>query len=430
VKVAVEEISSVKKSLKIEVPEEVVTKELESAYTDLNQRVRIPGFRPGKAPRSLLEQRFRSSVEEDVIRKLVPDYYKRAIQETGLRPVELPAIEKVELKKNAPLLFTAMVEITPTIPLGTYTGLKVQRPKMEVTNIEVDKALEALQEQHAQLVACPEDHRIAEKDFVVLDFQGSMDGRPLEGGSRQNHLIQVGSDTMIPGFEEQLIHHQRGDRIKVQTTFPKDYPKAELAGRPVEFEVTIREVKEKVLPSLDDEFAKDVGAFESLDQLKTKLREDLRARVKTEQDHAVRTALLKQLTEAHLFEVPASLVEHELQEALARLEQRLPKGVTFEQAKIDPQAVRKEIEPAAREKVKGRLILTAIADQEKLTVSKEEIDAALSKTAKELKLGADDVRRLIISQEGSLEVFKARLLEDKAMDWVVSNAVIEEGFKP
>jgi len=424
-KVAVEEISSVKKSLKIEVPEEVVTKELESAYTDLNQRVRIPGFRPGKAPRSLLEQRFRSSVEEDVIRKLVPDYYKRAIQETGLRPVELPAIEKVELKKNAPLLFTAMVEITPPIPLGTYTGLKAQRPKMEVTNIEVDKALEALQEQHAQLVAWPEDHRIAEKDFVVLDFQGSMDGRPLEGGSRQNHLIQVGSHSMIPGFEEQLIHHQRGDRIKVQTTFPKDHPKADLADRAVEFDVTIREVKQKVLPALDDEFAKDVGKFASLDQLRENLRVDLTARTRLEQDRAVRTALLKQLSEAHPFEVPSSLVEQEVQESLARLQQRLPKGVTLEQAKIDPQAVRKEIEPSAREKVKGRLILMAIAEREQLTVTKEEIDAALLRTAQELKLSSEDVRRLIVSQDGSLDVFKARLLEDKAMDWVVSKAVIE-----
>jgi trigger factor len=425
VKVAVEEISTVKKSLKIEVPEEVVTKELESAYTDLNQRVRIPGFRPGKAPRSLLEQRFRSSVEEDVIRKLVPDYYKRAIQETGLRPVELPAIEKVELKKNAPLLFTAMVEITPPIPLGTYTGLKAQRPKMEVTSVEVDKALEARQEQQAQLVACPEDHRITEKDFAVVDFQGSMDGRPLEGGSRQNHLIQIGSNTMIPGFEEQLINQQRGDRVKVRTTFPKDYPKADLAGRAVEFDVTIREVKQKVLPALDDEFAKDVGKFASLDQLREKLMEDLTARARLEQDRAVRTALLKQLSEAHPFEIPSSLVEQELHESLARLQQRLPKGVTLEQAKIDPQAVRKEIEPAAREKVKGRLILAAIAEREQLTVTPEEIDTALSRTAQELKLNPEDVRRLIVSQDGSLDVFKARLLEDKAMDWVVSKAVIE-----
>ncbi len=424
-KIAVEEISTVKKSLKIEVPEEIVTKELSSAYTDLNQRVRIPGFRPGKAPRALLEQRYAATVEEDVIRRLVPDYYQRAIKETGLRPVDLPTIEKVEMKKNAPLSFTAMVEIAPPIPLGATTGLKVEKPKMEVTNLEVDKALEALQEQHAQLMACPDGHQIAEKDFVLIDFQGTMDGRPLEGGSRQNQPVQIGSNTMIPGFEEQLINHLRGDRVKIQTSFPKDYPKAELAGRPVEFEVTIREVKQKVISSLDDEFAKDVGPFTSMDQLKTKIREDLTARFQSEQERAVKTALLKQLTDSHTFEVPSSLVEQELREALARLEQRLPKGVTLEQAKIDPLAVRKEIEPSAREKVKGRLILAAIADQEKLTVSKEEIDDALARTAQELKLSPEDVKRLILSQDGHLDVFRARLLEDKALDWVVAKAVIE-----
>ena len=424
-KVAVEEISTVKKSLTIEVPEEIVAKELSSAYTDLNQRVRIPGFRPGKAPRSLLEQRYAATVEEDVIRRLVPDYYQRAIKETGLRPVELPTIEKIEMKKNAPLSFTAMVEIAPPISLGAYTDLKAEKPKMEVTNLEVDKALESLQEQHAQLTACPDDHRVAEKDFVVIDFQGTMDGRPLEGGSRQNQPVQIGSNTMIPGFEEQLINHRRGDRVKIQTSFPKDYPKAELAGRPVEFEVTIREVKQKTTPPLDDEFAKDVGPFKSLDELKTRLRDDLTARFKMEQERAVKSALLKQLTESHSFEVPASLVEQELREAIARLEQRLPKGVTLEQAKIDPQAVRKEIEPSAREKVKGRLILAAIADREKLTVSKEELDSALARTAQELKLSPEDVKRLILSQDGHLDVFKDRLLEDKTLDWVVSKAVIE-----
>jgi trigger factor len=424
-KVAVEEISTVKKSLKIEVPEEIVTKELSSAYTDLNKRVRIPGFRPGKAPRSLLEQRYASTVEEDVIRKLVPDYYQKALKETGLRPVEVPTIEKIEMKKNAPLSFTAMVEITPPISLGVVTGLKVERPKMEVTALEVDKALESLQEQQAQLTACPEDHRIAEKDFVLLDFVGTMEGRPLESGSRQNQPVQIGSHTMIPGFEEQLINHLRGDRVKVQTTFPKDYPKAELAGRPVEFDVTIREVKQKSLPALDDEFAKDVGPFTSLEELKARLRADLTARVKREQDHAVKTALLKQLTAAHTIEVPASLVDQELREAMARLEQRLPKGVTLSQAKIDPVAVRKEIEPSAREKVQGRLILDAIADREKLTVSPEELDAALTGTAQELKLSSEEVKRLILSQDGSLDHFKNRLLEDKAMEWVISKAVIE-----
>ena len=425
-KVAVEEINSVKKSLKIEVPEEVVAKEISAAYSDLNQRVRIPGFRKGKAPLSLLEKRYGPSVEEDVIRRLVPDYYQRAVKETGLRPVELPAIDKVELKKNAPLSFTAMVEISPAISLGNYTGLKATRSKMEVTHLEIDKALGALQDQQAHLVACPDDHGVVEKDYVIIDFTGTVDGRPMEGAARENQLIQVGSKAFLPGFEEQLIGHRRGDRVKWTTPFPNDYQPTELAGRSGEFDITIREVKQKQLPALDDEFAKDVGKFSSLEELKTKLRENLTTRMKQEQERAVRAAVLKQLTNAHDFDVPASWVGREVQEALGRLQQQLPKGITLEQARVDPEAFRKEVEPSAREKVKGRLILQAIADHEKLEVTQADVDSALARTAQELKVSPEDVRRLILSQEGHLDVFKARLREDQTLDWVVSKAVIQQ----
>ncbi|HEY4485602.1 MAG TPA: trigger factor [Nitrospiria bacterium] len=423
-KYAVEEISSVKRSLKIEVPVEIVAREIATAYSQLNQRIRIPGFRPGKAPLNLLEKRYASTVEEDVIRKLVPDYYRRAIQESGLRPIELPTIENVELKKDTPLSFTAMVEIVPIFDLARTTELEATRPSTEVSRLDIDRALEALQEQQAQLTACPEDHLIADKDFVVIDFTGTMDGKPLEGGSRSNHPAQIGSGGMIPGFEEQLINHRRGDRLKVHATFPKDYSRPELAGRAAEFEVTIREIKQKNIPVLDDEFAKDMGPYPTLEDLKTDLKGRLEARAKQEADRAVRSALIKQLNEAHRFEVPAALVEREIEEAFGRLERSLPKGVTMEQAKIDPAAFRKEIEPSAREKVKGRLILRALAEKESLAVTAEELDAALARTALELQMKPEDVKRLILAQEGTLDVFKERLLEDKALDWVVSKAVI------
>ena len=423
-KFAIEEISPVKRSLKIEVPVEIVAREFATAYSQLNQRVRIPGFRPGKAPLNLLEKRYASTVEEDVIRRLVPDYYQRAIRESGLHPIELPTIENVELKKDAPFSFTAKVEIVPAFELARYTGLEAARPATEISRLDVDRALEAMQEQHAQLTSCPEGHLVAEKDFVVIDFTGTMDGKPLEGGSASQHPVQIGSGGLIPGFEEQLINHRRGDRVKVHTTFPKDYSREELAGRAAEFEVTIREIKQKSLPVLDDEFAKDVGGHSTLEELKTELKSRLAARAAQEAERAVRSALIQQLNEAHRFEVPAALVEREVSEALGRLERSLPKGVTLEQAKIDPAVFRREIEPSAREKVRGRLILRAISEKEGLSVTEEELDAALSRTAEELHLKPEDVRRLILAQEGTLDVFRDRLLEDKALDWVASKAVI------
>lgn len=422
-KVDIEEISTVKRSIRIEVPPEVVAREFSAAYSDLNQRVRVPGFRPGKAPLAILEKRYGSTVEEDVIRRLVPDYYQRALKETGLRPVESPAIEKIELKKDSPLLFTAMVEVKPPIALGKVAGLAVGRQTKEVTQLDLDRALEALQDQQARLVACPEDRAIGEKDFVIIDLEGTVDGHPLPGGPRSGQLIRIGSGTALPGLEEGLIDHRIGETVTVKTAFPPDYREAGLAGRPVEFRMTIREVKEKVLPPIDDEFAKDVGNFNSLDELKTRVREDLAARLAREQARAIRAALLKQVVEAHPFEVPSTLVEREIQEAQARLRQRLPRGVTLEQVQFDPDGFRKEVEPAAIEKVKGRLILQTIADQEGLTVSREELDSAMARTAEELKLTPEDVRRLILSQEGTLDYFAERVREEKALDWVVSNSV-------
>lgn len=425
-KVAVEEISPVKKAIKIEVPLEIVTREISEAYSTLKKRVQIPGFRKGKAPQSILEKRYAQSVEEDVIRKLVPDYYQRAIKETGLRPVELPAIEKVELKKDAPLSFTANVEITPEIKLGTYEGLKLKAPRVEVTNMDVDRALEALQDQQSHLEACPDDHIIADKDFVVMDFEGMIDGTPFEGGTGKNQTVQVGSNAFIPGFEDQLLKHKKGDEFMINTPFPDNYPKKDLAGKKAGFAVQIREVKKKVLPKLDDEFAKDLGSFESLEKLKEKIRADLEERFKKESEQAIRRESMKQVVEAHHFEVPGSLIEREVQDSIHRLQQRLPKGVTLEQANMDPAKLRQEIEPVARDKVKGRLILQAIAGKEKITVEKEDIDKAVEETAVELKLAPDDVRRLILSQDGSMDVFRARLMEDKALDWVVSQAKIEK----
>lgn len=421
----VKEISPIKKSIKVEIPEEIVSREIAQAYSSLNKKVLIPGFRKGRAPLPVLEKRYGASVEEDVIRKLVPDYYQKAIKEAGLRPVELPAIEKVELKKDAPLLFTANVEISPSVNLENYTGLKITPQKVEVTNLDVDRALEILQEQHGELKPCPETHSIVEKDFVVIDFEGRVEGNSLDGGTAKNQTLEIGSKKFIPGFEEQLINHRKGETVHIKTHFPADYPKKELAGKAVEFEVQIREVRQKSLPSLDDEFAKDVGAFENLAQLKEKLQVDIGERMKKESEQGVRRDVMKQLVEGHRFDVPGSLVEREVEESVHRLQQRLPKGVSLEQANMDPGKLRQEIEPAARDKVKGRFILQAIADQEKILMEKEDIDKAMEETAKELKMSADDVRRMILSQDGSIEVFKARLTEDKALDWVVSKAEID-----
>jgi trigger factor len=424
-KIAVEEISSVKKTITVEIPEDVVTREFQSAYTDLKRRVRIPGFRPGKAPLSLLETRYAQTVQEDVIRRLVPDYYRRAIDQAQISPLELPEIGNIEVKKNAPLIFKATVEIRPSIELGDYLGLKIPSPRLPLKEADVDRTLQALREKHAVLESHPADHAIVETDYVLLDFEGSIQGKPFAGGTGQGVTVPVGSKTLVSGFEEQLMGHRAGEQFEIEVTFPPDYYKAELAGKLAAFKVHVREVKKRVLPDLDDEFAKDVGSDSSLKELKGKIKQDLEARLQKEEELARKKALVKRLIELHPFEAPQSLVDREVRDLLIQVQSKLPPGVTLEQARIDSQFVETEAKPTAVEKVKRMLILQVIADREGIVISPQELEAFLKKMAEGTKTSPEDLKRLIISRQGSMDGVTEQLRADKVLDLVYSKTIYE-----
>lgn len=424
-KIAVEEINSVRKAIRVEVPQDIVAREFESVYSDLNRRVRIPGFRPGKAPRALLEKRYAQTVQDDVIRRLVPDYCQRAIKEAHLSPVELPSIEDIQLNQKTPLTFKATVEIRPVFELQKYAGLSVKSPVRALKEEDMLETLEALRKRNATLEAHPPDHEVQEGDFAMIDFEGEMEGRPFDGGSAKGVLVEVGSNRLVPGFEEQLKGAKAGDKREVRVTFPVDYPKKELSGKPAVFQVEIREIKRQALPELDDEFAKDLGEFSSLEDLKTKIRADLEAQVKKENDRSARTALMKRLVEIHPIELPPSMVERELRSMLAQVQSRLPKGTTLDQANIGPEFVKNEMEPAAREKVMGHLILDAVAEKESIEISGQELEESLSGMALEMRVKPEDIRRLIISREGSMDGLVERLKQDKALDLIVGKTEFE-----
>jgi len=428
-KVTVEEINPVKRALKIEVPSNIVSRALDDAYEDLRRRVKIPGFRPGKAPLTLLEQRFSQDVTADVIRQLVPDYYQQAVRQVGLAPVEAPTIEKVELKKDNPLSFTATVEIKPTIQVHDYLGLSVIRRKHSVGEEDVEKAIEHLREQMAQLTAYEDDHPIVEQDFVLMDFIGYREGKPLEGGKAEGQLVQIGSKTLIPGFEEQLAGHRKGDQVKVDVTFPADYTKKDLAGQPVAFQVIIREVKKKVLPGLDDSFAQDVGAFKTLEELKTKLHQEILERLQREGVQTQKQEIMDQIVARHDFEVPRSLVQREMEILTARAEQRR-RQAGGGLSPPDSEKERREYEPLAKARVKGWILLEAIAKKEGIEVREEEVQQALERMAKEMRMTAAQLKQLLLKREGSLEPFKESLLEEKVLDFLLSKAVIEESDEP
>jgi trigger factor len=426
-KVAVEDITAVKKSLRIEVPQEVVNKEFENIYSDLKKRIKVPGFRQGKVPLTLLERRFAQEVESDVVKRLIPDYYQRALKEKGITPVISPTIEKVEIKRNAPLSFTATVETKPDFTLTTYEGLSLNRKKINVTEAAVDEALKALQETHGQLSACEPSHEICQSDFVLIDFEGRIDGKSFEGDQATGLLVQIGSNKLPPGFEEQLLGKRKGEEALIKIHFPSDLQRKELAGKEAEFLVKIREVKIKSLPDLDDEFAKDLGDYPTLSDFKQALRQGLDKQARRETENDIRNQAIQKLTEKHPMEIPPSLIERELSSMLLQLQQQLQhQGQSFDPS--DPQwsPIRKKYEAIARERIHGRLILQEIARKEKITLDNRDVESELTQMAQQTKHNIAEIHRHIRSNEEAMEELRTRLLEDKALSLVLSRATYTE----
>lgn len=417
-KVQVEEVTPVKKSLKIEIPQEVVSSEFEIAYSDLKKKAKLPGFRPGKAPLSLLEKKFGPSVEEDIVRKLVPEYYQRAIKEAGISPVEFPSIEKIELKKGAPLLFTATVEIRPAIQLANYSGIPVPRKEIKVTDEEVEQTLKRLQDDQGRLEASPEDRAIESNDYAIIDFEGSIDGKPVDQGKAEGYTLQIGSNTFPSEFESSLLGKKKEDQMEVDVPYPADYPNKEIAGKSVHFKIHVKEVKNKVLPPLDDELAKDIG-LTSLEELKGKIKNTLLEQRTAQQEHDQKNLLMKKLIEMHSFEVPESMVDRELHAMIDRLQERV-------QQPLDHESLHKEYESSAKERVKGTFLLNEIADAEKIEVTEQEIDEEINRLAQRAKVSPQEAKRAIHQQQGSLEGLKTRLREEKALNRVYSLAQFED----
>lgn len=413
-KIQVEEITPVKKSLTVEIPQEVVSKEFALAYADLKKRAAIPGFRPGKAPFALLERKYGPSVQEDVVRKLIPDYYQRAVKETGISPVEFPSFEKIEVKKDSPLSFTAIVEVQPTFQLSEYRGIVLPKKEIRVTEEEVEKTLERLREEQGRLEACPEEHPVADSDYVIIDFEGSLSGAPISQGKAEGYTLQVGSKTFFPEFEAALLGKKKGDHVEAEVPFPVDYHNKEIAGKSVQFKIEIKEVKVKILPNLDDELAKDLN-LSTLAELREKIRGNLLEQRKSQEEHDHKNLLVKKLVELHPFEVPHSMVERELHTILDRLEERLTE-------KVDHEALHKEYEPIARDRVKGTILLNAIADAEKIEVTDEEVEEEIARIGERAKISPAEARRAILKQQESLDGLKLKLREEKALKHVFSLA--------
>ena len=422
-----------KRALKIEVPADEVTQRLTKAYGELNRQVNIPGFRPGKAPVALLEKRYAKTVEEDVIRNLVPDFYDKAVRQAGIVPVhvEIPPLDRAKIKKDEPFTFTATVEIRPHIELRGYKApnpISLKPDKRTVTDDQLERGIEVLREQQARLEAVPAEHTIMDGDYLVLDIQGALDGLPLEGTKKEGQLHKVGSHASVLGLDidPHVRGKKEGDQLEVPQPYTATHPDARVAGKTVLFTLTIKSVKEKRLPALDDEFAKDCGPFNSLQEIKDKLREGMERALKREIEDGYKDTIIRRLVETHHFDLPETLVEREL-EAIIRQHMEQRKGSGQESSgQEDPTQVRQEQRNEAARRVKLGLVLETIAEKEGLTVTQDDLNAEIVRLASDLKISPDDLVKMIkAGGQESINELRNRTLADKALDFVYRHAVIQ-----
>jgi trigger factor len=436
-KMEVTELGPMKRALKIEVPADEVTQQFSRAYLELNRQVQIPGFRPGKAPLAILEKRYAKTVEEDVIRKLVPDFYGRAIKQAGISPVvvDIPPLDRVKIKRDSPFTFTATVEIKPTIELRDYKSpnpISLQADKRTVAEDQVDRALEVLREQQARLDAAPPGAALAEGDYAIVDLEGFLDGVPLEGTKKEGQLHKVGSKAALLGIEidAHLIGRQERDVAEIPQTYPVSHPDQRVAGKTVSFHLIVKGIKQKKLSTLDDEFAKDCGPYTSLHELRDKLRGQMEKALKKDIEDSYKDTLLKRLIDTHHFDLPDTLVERELSTIVREKLQARQRGqVTDSLPAPDAEElkkIREEHRQEANRRVKAGLILEAIAEKEGLSVSQDDLNNEVTRLATELRVPmADLVKMIQAGGQDSVDELRARILADKALDVVYRQAVIQ-----
>ncbi|MCS6897714.1 MAG: trigger factor [Nitrospira sp.] len=431
------EAGPMKRTLKIEVPAEEVARRFSQAYGELNRQVHIPGFRPGKAPLALLEKRFAKTVEENVLRNLVPDFYDRAVKEAGISPVrvEIHALDRAAIKKDAPFTFTATVEIKPKFELRGYKApdpIVLKQDKRTVTDEQVDRAIEVLREQQARLEGAPAGSTLAEGDYAVISLEGFLEGEPLEGTKKENHLHRVGSKATVLGLDidAHLVGKKEGEIVEIAQPYPASHPDARVAGKTVTFRVCLNTIKQKKLPVLDDEFAKDCGPYASLRELRDKLRNEMEQALKREVEASHKEAILSHLATTYQFDLPESLVERELQTIVRqRLQERQQGqgGGSAHQADDDEvRQVRETYRETAKRRVKVSLILEAIAEKEGLSVTEEDLNNEVSRLASELRIPVTDLVKMIrAGGQESVEKLRTKVLTDKALDFVYRHAVIQ-----
>jgi len=426
--VSVEDLSSVKKTLHIEIPEADVVRELDQAYNELKKRAKIKGFRPGKVPRSVVVRLFKKDVHADVTSKLIQSSFMDALKETDLKIVGTPQVDPPALQDAGPYKYDATVEISPDLKDIDYSGLTLKKTNYKVSDEEIDAQLKLLQKNLAQHQKVEESRPAKEGDFALIDFEGSKDGKPFEATAKtDNFTLKIGSGPIVKEFDEQLIGMQPGDTKEFSVKFPSDYSNKKLADLEIEFKVTLNEIREEVLPAIDDVLAKKAGQYESLDDLKKVIRDNLEQGYAKRVDQELNEQIFSTLISRADFEVPDTMVDMELEGIVNEAERSFSyRNVTMEEMGITKEFIAEKYRDTALKQVKRHLILGKVIDQEKMALSDDELEEALNEMATNFNQPIEEIKKYYDQNKDKLEFFKHTILEKKAIKLIIDTSKIED----
>ncbi len=414
-----------KATFTIEIGEDKFEEAIQKAYIKNRHIFNIPGFRKGKVPRKIIEMNYGEGVfYEEALNNLLPEAYDQAIESLELEPVDTPEVDIEQLEKGKPVIIKVDVTVKPEVILGDYKSIEIEKVEYNVTDEDVEKELKTIQEMNARIVDVG-DRETKEGDIVNIDFEGYIDGEEFEGGTAENQELTLGENTFIEGFEEQLIGKKKGEKVDVKITFPEDYFEESLRGKEALFKVTINEIKEKELPILDDEFAKDVSEFDTLEEYKQSIREKLEKEAKEKEQVEIENKIVEKLVELSEMDVPEVMIENQIENEVDEFNYRLSmQGLNIEQylqytnSTLDD--FKEQVRPVVEKKVKADLVLEAVAKVEKLEATDEDVDRELERLAKEYNL--EDVEKFKEDMKKSdLEYLKAGIIRDKTIELLVSN---------
>ncbi|SDY27109.1 trigger factor [Tindallia californiensis] len=416
-------------SLKIVVSPEEFEKAINKAYNKMKSKFNIPGFRKGKAPRKIVEMNYGVEVfYEEAINVSFPEAYEKALEEHSLDPVDQPEVDIEKLEKGEDVIFLADIEIMPDVLVEGYKGVEVEKKIYPVKEEEIEKELKQMQEKNVRMIAI-EDRPVQESDTVIFDFEGSIDGEVFEGGKAEKHTLEIGSGQFIPGFEEKMVGLKPGEESVIKVTFPEDYQAEDLAGKEADFKIKIHEVKEKEYPEIDDEFAKDVSEFDTLEELKADIRKKLEEQLEQRTEQELRASVIEKVTEKVSVDIPKAVVERQVNQMLQDFNQQMmSQGIGldmyYQMTGSNEEDLKEKMRPDAEKTVKDQLVLDKITEIEEIAASDEEIEAEIAKIAEQYNQDVSDFKQKV-AQHGN-KVFADNVVLRKTIDFLTENATIKE----